>query len=54
MTDPGSRLRLTPTRIFLIVFVAVALALATMTIMSSLNVWRANDAAVVTVAPPAN
>lgn len=54
MTDPDGRFRLTPQRIFLIVFVVVALGLAAMTIVSSLNVWQEQDAAAVTVTPPAN
>lgn len=52
MTEPDNPLKLTPQRIFLIVVVVVALGLAGMTIVSSLNVWRQNDAAV--TAPPSN
>ena len=53
MTEPDSPFKLTPQRIFLIVVVVVALGLAGMTIVSSLNVWRQNDAADA-VAPASN
>ena len=45
------RFKLNPTRIFLIGFVVVALALAAMTIAASLDVWRAQDEATSAVPP---
>jgi hypothetical protein len=42
---PAPRFRLNGTRIFLIVMVAVALALAAMTIAASLGTWGERDAA---------
>jgi hypothetical protein len=52
MTDPDDPRKLTPTRIFLIAFVVVALGIAAWTIAASLGVWQENDAAV--TAPASN
>ena len=49
----NDRFKLNPTRIFLIVMVVVALALAISTIAASIDAWRQEDAASVTQ-PTAN